>query len=38
VIVRCKKAGENSGKREQPDNEPTKDCNAIGSPPGETIS
>jgi hypothetical protein len=37
VIVRCKKAGENSGQREQPDNEPTKDRDAIRSPPGETI-
>jgi hypothetical protein len=38
VIVRRKEAGENSAQREQPENEPTKDRNAIGSPPGETIS
>jgi hypothetical protein len=37
VIVRCKKAGENSAQDEKPDDEPTKDRNAIGSPPGETI-
>jgi hypothetical protein len=38
MIVRRQKAGENSRQREQPDNEPTKDRNAICSPPGETIS
>jgi hypothetical protein len=38
VIVRRKKAGENSRQRKQPDNEPTKDRNAIGSPVGENIS
>jgi hypothetical protein len=37
VIVRCQKAGEESAQREQPDNEPTKDGNAIGSPFRETI-
>jgi hypothetical protein len=38
VIVRCKKTGEDSAQCEQPDNEPTKDRNAIGSPLIETIS
>jgi hypothetical protein len=38
VIVWRKKAGENSGQCEQPDNEPTKERNAIGSPFGKTIT
>jgi hypothetical protein len=37
VIVRSKKPRENCAQRKHPDNEPTNERNAIGSPLAETI-